>query len=262
MSTDLWMLPRVKVVGTRLSDTLNGTADDEKLIGGRRSDVLLGGNGRDVLMGGRGDDTLTGGAGADLFVISRGNDLITDFNPEEGDRVVYRSDPGLLQLPVAEGTLLATIDQKYSTTVANVRPSDLFEASEQRLKPTIALQFNSGHGKPFKLESAETDFQQSLGMMQRGKLGKRRGMTFPQDGLVRKSVYMFNCLEPLDILFLDSDVIVDVVHRAPVCTSDVSSDCPLFGSGQEFDSWIEFRAGTLKRQGVSIGDQVMIDSLL
>ena len=52
MSTDLWTLPRVKVVGTRLSDTLNGTADDEKLIGGRRSDVLLGGNGRDVLVGG------------------------------------------------------------------------------------------------------------------------------------------------------------------------------------------------------------------
>jgi uncharacterized membrane protein (UPF0127 family) len=261
MSTDLWRLPRVRVVGTRLSDTLNGTLDDKKLIGNRGSDVLLGGNGRDVLMGGRGDDTLTGGAGADLFVISRGNDLITDFNPEEGDRVVYRSDPGLLQLPVAEGALLATIDRTYSTTVANVRPSDLFEASEQRLKPTIALQFNSGHGEPFKLESAETDFQQSLGMMQRGKLGKRRGMIFPQDSLVRKSVYMFNCLEPLDILFLDSDVVVDVVHRAPVCTSDASSDCPLFSSGQEFDSLVELRAGTLRRQNIGIGDQLILGSL-
>ena len=261
LTTDLWTLPRSRVIGTRLSDTLNGTADDEKLIGGRRSDVLLGGSGRDVLIGGRGDDTLTGGAGADLFVISRGNDLITDFNPEEGDRVVYRSDPGFLQLPIVGGTLLTTIDQKYSTTVANVRPSDLFVASEQRLNPTIELRFNSGHGKPFKLESAETDLQQSLGMMQRGRLGKRRGMIFPQDSLVRKNVYMFNCLEPLDILFLDSDIVVDVVHRAPVCTSDVPSDCPLFSSDQEFDSWVELRAGTLRRQNVNIGDQLILNTL-
>ena len=49
MSIDLWTLPRARVIGTRLSDALNGTADDEKLIGGRRSDVLLGGNGRDVM---------------------------------------------------------------------------------------------------------------------------------------------------------------------------------------------------------------------
>ena len=167
----------------------------------------------------------------------------------------------MLQLPITEGALLATIDQKHSTTVANIRPSDLFEASQQRLKPTVELRFNSGHGKPFKLGSAETDLQQSLGMMQRGRLGKRRGMIFPQDGLVRKSVYMFNCIEPLDILFLDSDVVVDVVHRAPVCTSDEPRDCPLFSSGQEFDSWVEFRAGTLRRQNVNVGDQLMLGSL-
>ena len=74
ISTDLWTLPRARVVATRLLDTLNGTADDEKLICGRHSDVLLGGNGSDVLIGGRGDDTLTGGAGADLFLIGHGID--------------------------------------------------------------------------------------------------------------------------------------------------------------------------------------------
>ena len=262
MSIDLWTLPSTRVVGTSSADSLAGSADDDKLIGGRRSDALDGGDGRDVLIGGRGDDTLTGGAGADLFVIGRGNDVITDFNPAEGDRVVYRSDPGFLQLPIAEGTLLATTDLKYSTTVVGVKPSELFEASEQRLKPTVELRFNTGHGKAFRLESAATDFQQSLGMMQRGKLGKRRGMIFPQDSLVKKNVYMFNCIEPLDLLFLNGNTVVDFVRRAPVCTSDDSGECPLFGSAGSFDSWVEFRAGTLKRQDVQIGDQVVLSSLL
>lgn len=85
---------------------------------------------------------MTGGAGADPFVIGRGNDLTADFNPEEGGRDVYCSDPCLSQLLITEGVLLATIDQKYSATVANISLSVLFEASEQRLKPTIALKFN------------------------------------------------------------------------------------------------------------------------
>ena len=50
---------------------------------------MLGGPGSDILDGRAGSDTLTGGLGADYFVISEGDDVVTDFYPNEGDRIVH-----------------------------------------------------------------------------------------------------------------------------------------------------------------------------
>ena len=118
------------------------------------------------------------------------------------------------------------------------------------------MSFRSGYGKIFKLESAETSFQQSLGMMQRGRLGKRRGMIFPRNETANGSVYMFNCLEPLDLLFLDDSKVVDIIHAAPVCSEEESVLCPRYSTVEPFNAWVELRAGTLERQGVEAGDVV------
>lgn len=72
-----------------LNNTINGTAQNDKLIGNRRSNVLYGNDGRDILdakegndtlEGGRGDDYLLGGAGDDTYVFKKGDgvDLIED----------------------------------------------------------------------------------------------------------------------------------------------------------------------------------------
>ena len=70
-------------------DALYGGADDDTLYGGAGNDELYGDGGDDVLAGDSGADTLTGGAGADTFVFAAGDgaDTITDFTPEEGDRI-------------------------------------------------------------------------------------------------------------------------------------------------------------------------------
>nr|WP_294812602.1 cadherin domain-containing protein [uncultured Sphingomonas sp.] len=111
--------------GTIFSDTLNGTAGEDRLSGGIGSDTLYGlgghdwldggigndklyggdgndvlfgdlgndtlwgGNGRDVLFGGLGNDTLYGGADADSFHFGRleGSGTIADFNTAE-DKIV------------------------------------------------------------------------------------------------------------------------------------------------------------------------------
>ena len=261
MARDFWSLKRNVVAGDGQAGPLKGWDGDDKLIGGRGSDTLIGGAGRDLLIGGRGDDILTGGEGPDLFVIGKGNDTITDFNPLDGDRIVYRKDPGLLQLPVAGGTLIASVDQSFSTTISGIRPEELFLASQQRLKPAFKLSFESGNGKTIKLESAETRFQQSLGMMQRGRLGKRRGMIFPRGEVGKGSVYMFNCLKPLDLLFLKGSKIVDITHAAPVCIEQDPDLCSRYGTSKSFDAWVELRAGTLERQGVQVGDVVDLTAI-
>ena len=70
-------------------DTLYGDGGDDILYGGADDDTLDGGSGDDTLDGEAGTDRLTGGLGADTFVFAAGNgaDTITDFFPEEGDRI-------------------------------------------------------------------------------------------------------------------------------------------------------------------------------
>lgn len=84
------------------ADSLFGYDGDDILRGLGDDDILNGGKGSDVLIGGEGSNILTGGTGADLFVLTSNGvdengdrtkllngdfDTITDFNPEEGDRI-------------------------------------------------------------------------------------------------------------------------------------------------------------------------------
>ena len=88
-------------------DALYGGADDDTLYGGTGNDDLYGDGGDDVLAGDGGADTLTGGAGADTFVFAAGDgdDTITDFTPEEGDRIdlsAFADLGGFASLTLAE----------------------------------------------------------------------------------------------------------------------------------------------------------------
>ena len=71
------------------NDLLYGGRGDDLLFGDGGDDALYGNAGDDTLDGGAGTDTLTGGTGADTFVFAAGHgaDTITDFFPEEGDRI-------------------------------------------------------------------------------------------------------------------------------------------------------------------------------
>lgn len=91
------------VQGNRGLDFLEGEAGNDTLEGGKGTDSLDGGAGDDFLSGSRGNDVLTGGAGADDFFFwfnsdgSYGVDTLTDFNRNEGDKIVLSAN-----FPVAE----------------------------------------------------------------------------------------------------------------------------------------------------------------
>ena len=249
-----WNKKRKRLKASSKKLNIKGSKDHEKIIGNRKGNVLVGGKGDDILDGRGGDDVLTGGPGADFFVISSGRDQITDFNPAEGDQIVHRGPDEIIRFPVSGGTLIATMSGIINTTVSNIKPAQIALSSQQRLKPSFKAVFESGD--TVRLESAESDFQQSLGMMQREALPRRRGMIFPQSKAQKKSVYMFNCLAPLDILFMNDGEIIDMSAKTPICIGTDPDECLRYESSQPFDNWIELRSGSINRFGLSIGSQV------
>ena len=259
MGQSPWSHRRAKLKASSKQFNVSGSAEHDKILGNRKSNVLSGGKGDDILDGRGGKDVLTGGPGADFFVISFGQDQITDFNPSEGDQIVHRGSDQILRLPVNGGTLITTLDRLVSTSVAGVKPDQIALQSQQRLKPSYKAVFENGF--TVRLESAESDFQQSLGMMQREALPRKRGMMFPQAKAQKKSVYMFNCLAPLDLLFLNEGEIVDLSENTPICASADPDECPLYVSSRPFDNWIELRSGSIDRLGLSIGSQVDLIAL-
>lgn len=81
------------VNGNLGDDTITGGSGGDTLRGGQGDDVIIGGPGPDWISGDLGKDTLTGGGGADIFHASHGVDRVTDFNQDEGDRILL--DPGV-----------------------------------------------------------------------------------------------------------------------------------------------------------------------
>ena len=82
------------IQGEKGSDTLKGGGGADWLYGDSGKDTLSGDGGSDRLSGGAGNDSLTGGDGADVFVFEtgQGNDLISDFDPNQGDRLLLSAE--------------------------------------------------------------------------------------------------------------------------------------------------------------------------
>lgn len=74
------------IYGKNGDDKLDGNSGEDILYGEEGDDELNGDKGDDELVGGQGADELEGGSGADLFVCDE-DDEVVDFNSSEQDRV-------------------------------------------------------------------------------------------------------------------------------------------------------------------------------
>ncbi|MFC3690601.1 calcium-binding protein [Chenggangzhangella methanolivorans] len=82
-----------QLAGDGGANVLNGLGGADVLRGRGGDDLIVGGDGADVLRGGAGADTLIGGAGADIFYYDDFDEIV-DFNPDEGDVLIYRPRDG------------------------------------------------------------------------------------------------------------------------------------------------------------------------
>ena len=94
------------------------------------------------------------------------------------------------------------------------------------------------------------------GMMFRDSLAPDHGMLFVHPNPARHAYWMFQCLIPLDIIWMDANrKIVEISADTPPCRTEAAS-CPSYGG--HFDSLyvLELAGGMARKYGLKLGDTI------
>jgi uncharacterized protein len=113
---------------------------------------------------------------------------------------------------------------------------------------------------PLRVELAETPDQRALGLMERTSLPEDAGMLFtydePQPG--QAGFWMFRTRIPLDIAFLDPEGTIVAIRTMEPCASPDPRWCESYAPGVPYQYALEVNQGFFERQGVGIGDRVVL----
>jgi uncharacterized membrane protein (UPF0127 family) len=119
-------------------------------------------------------------------------------------------------------------------------------------KPNVQLR-----GHTFSIELATTDAERQHGLMERTTLAADHGMLFVFASSAPQAFWMKNTLIPLDILYFDdARKLVAMQLDVPPCKAD---PCPIYPSRAAARYVLELAAGTSRRIGAKLGDQLTIN---
>jgi len=108
----------------------------------------------------------------------------------------------------------------------------------------------------FTVEVAETLKQQARGLMYRPSLGEKEGMLFIFSKPDLHGMWMKNMNFSLDIIWLNSSYeITEMRENIAPCQSN---NCISYGGASTSLYVLEFPAGTIKKNGLKIGDNIKI----
>jgi uncharacterized membrane protein (UPF0127 family) len=105
---------------------------------------------------------------------------------------------------------------------------------------------------------ARTYKQQFTGWSNRDSMGPVDGMLFPFGLKGRQAMVMRDMRFPIDIVWLDNGVVVDIAPNAVPEPGVSEANLFLYRPRAEANVVIEFRAGLAQELGLSIGDRVEI----
>ena len=112
-------------------------------------------------------------------------------------------------------------------------------------------------GERFKVEIADTQQKQALGLMFRESMPADEGMIFLFPNEAPRSFWMKNTRIPLDIMYFDKDLkMVSISANTPPCRV---SRCPSYPSSKPAMYVLELNAGTASELGVGPGDSLILD---
>lgn len=109
------------------------------------------------------------------------------------------------------------------------------------------------NGAEFVVEIAETPEQHARGLMFRSSMPENHGMLFIFDDVVPRTFWMKNTLIPLDMVFLDENmVVVDIKSNVPPCEND---PCPTYTSIPAMYVF-EINAGLAEKNNIYVGSRI------
>ncbi len=112
-------------------------------------------------------------------------------------------------------------------------------------------------GTPIEAELAITQEEQGRGMMFREYLPDDKGMLFVGSDSQPRRYWMYQCLIPLDLLWLDGNhLIVEINPDVPPCAEADARKCPTFGGTVNSVYVLELAAGQAAAHGLKLGDRI------
>jgi uncharacterized protein len=113
------------------------------------------------------------------------------------------------------------------------------------------------HGQRYSAELATDEPGRERGLMMRTTLAADHSMLFVFPVSSPQGFWMKNTLIPLDILYFDTHRrLVSMQLNVPPCKAD---PCPVYPSNTPARYVLELSAGTARRTGVEVGDELKID---
>src|SRR5574341_1762372 len=107
----------------------------------------------------------------------------------------------------------------------------------------------------FAVELAKTDAEKAEGLMFRESMPENQGMLFIFDDEASRNFWMKNTKIPLDMIFLDKDmVVVEIKSNIPPCTED---PCPSYPS-KPAQYVLEINGGLAEKHNIAVGSEMSL----
>lgn len=159
--------------------------------------------------------------------------------------------PALRQLRSARGLAWLALILSVSCSESQPQPTP---AGLSRLPTTTVV---LPGGAEIEAELAVSPEDQARGMMFRTEVPPDTGMLFVGNRAAPRSFWMYQCLVPLDMVWLDgARRIVEIVREAPPCRADDPQRCPSYGGNANSVYVLELAAGQAVARGLQVGDQL------
>lgn len=110
----------------------------------------------------------------------------------------------------------------------------------------------------FTAELAANEARRAKGLGGRQSLGENEAMLFKFSGNGFHSFWMKDMLFPIDIIWIQDTVIVDIQKDAAIPISQ--NDSQIYTPENQANNVLEINAGLVERYGFKIGDLVVIQS--
>ena len=133
------------------------------------------------------------------------------------------------------------------------------EAQHLDISPT-PLFISSANGTrlaSFTVEIAKTPSERRRGLMFRPPLDEKSGMLFIFPDLAKRSFWMRNTLQSLDILFADNHGKIVTVHTRTIPNSDST-----YQSEVPAQFALELMAGQVEASGISVGNALLHPTIM